>query len=113
MNWSRRVDLNHRSPGSKPGRDGQTPLRLDVLDHPAGLEPAASGFARRRSCPLSYGWKSAIVSPRQATARYRHPEGMMKLDSSAARFCVRLLSASIIGAALIAAAPATAQSTYP
>ena len=27
------------------------------------FEPAASGFARRRSCPLSYGWNDAIVAP--------------------------------------------------
>src|SRR5712671_4932351 len=81
MIWSRRVDLNHRSPGSEPGGDGQTPLRLDVLDHPAGVEPAAFGFARRRSCPLSYGWKSVIVFLQSATLWPAHPGGHYEIEA--------------------------------
>lgn len=33
------------------------------LGHPAGIEPAASGFARRRSRPLSYGWSGTWSGP--------------------------------------------------
>ena len=51
--WSARVDLNHRSPASKAGRDGQTPLRTDMV-HTAGLEPAPSRFVAGGFIQLSY-----------------------------------------------------------
>src|SRR5262245_3467951 len=55
--WSGRVDLNHRS----------------ELDQPAGLEPAASGSARRRSAPLSYGWIGAAGGIRTRAPRFERP----------------------------------------
>ena len=53
------------APPSSSAASGLTRLarmRARALGHPAGLEPAAFGFARRRSAPLSYGW-TELASP--------------------------------------------------
>src|SRR5262245_5529320 len=56
-NWSARVDSNHRSPGSKPGRDGQAPLRADDWStrqdsnlHLPGPQPGALSIELRVRC---------------------------------------------------------------
>jgi hypothetical protein len=57
------------------GRTELHPVKR-VMGHPAGVEPAASGSANRRSHPLSYGWWLALPAgfePAIAGLRDRRP----------------------------------------
>src|SRR5713226_8326728 len=44
------------------------------MDHPAGLEPAASGFARRRSVPLAMGGSGRSPDERSEIRDFRRME---------------------------------------
>ena len=52
--WSGRVDLNHRSPASKAGGDGQAPLHPDELARTGGFEPPPPGFVVRHIVQFCY-----------------------------------------------------------
>ena len=73
------VASSRRTGGSDTGAGIGGRRRRDTgkaLDHPAGLEPAASGSANRRSHPLSYGWRVALPAgfePAIAGLRDRSP----------------------------------------
>ena len=61
--WSGRVDSNHRSPASKAGGDGQTPLHPDEMAFPAGVEPAYRLVRSEVLIRLSYGKMAHASSP--------------------------------------------------
>ncbi len=54
--WSAWVDLNHRSPASKAGRDGQAPLHAGVAGTEGGSRTHACGFGGRRASVTLLRW---------------------------------------------------------